>query len=131
MNIFEQATRAKIRFSTPVGMLSVEDLWDLPLTSNAGRPNLDGIAMSLYQDLGDNVQVSFVNKSVAKDEVSQLKFDIVKHIIDTRLAEQAAASEARVKSEKKQRILEIINQKEDATLMASSIDELKATLASM
>jgi hypothetical protein len=37
MNIFEQATRAKIRFSTPVGMLSVEDLWDLPLTSTQGQ----------------------------------------------------------------------------------------------
>ena len=33
MNIFEQATRAKIRYHSPNGLIGVEDLWDLPLTS--------------------------------------------------------------------------------------------------
>ena len=61
MNIFEQATRAKIRFSTPVGMLSVEDLWDLPLTSARARANLDDVARLLDAELKSTSSVSFVN----------------------------------------------------------------------
>ena len=43
MNIFEQATRQAFRFESPKGFLTVEDLWNLPLTNNTGRANLDGI----------------------------------------------------------------------------------------
>lgn len=34
ISIFEQASRQKLRFETSAGKLSIEDLWDLPLTSN-------------------------------------------------------------------------------------------------
>ena len=32
MNIFEQAARQAFRFESPKGFLTVEDLWNLPLT---------------------------------------------------------------------------------------------------
>lgn len=44
MSIFEQASREKVRFQTQVGQVSVEDLWELPLSSKANKPNLDDIA---------------------------------------------------------------------------------------
>ena len=36
MNIFEYATRAKLRFASSRGDLTVEQLWDVPLRSTDG-----------------------------------------------------------------------------------------------
>ena len=108
-NIFEQASRLRLRFDTPKGMLTAEDLWDLPLTSGTGKANLDDIARGLHRELKDASTESFVVKPPQADESLQISFDVVKHVIDIRLAEN---EEARVKTEnreKKQRILELIS----------------------
>lgn len=123
--MFEQATRMKLRFNTPQGQLSVEDLWDLPLTSTTNKANLDAIAVGLYAELNSNRNISFVNSGSAGDQTLQLKFDIVKHIIDVRKAENASAVEARARKDQKQRLLELINQKENESLAGKSIDELR------
>lgn len=131
VNIFEQAARDKLRFETKMGQLSVEDLWDLPLT-HASKANLDDIAKGLYKQLKEDPNVSFVHKlqSSAVSKV-QLCFDLVKHIIDVRLAEKEAAELARSNNEKKQRILAIIEGKEAEALSAKSVEDLRAMLASL
>lgn len=123
--MFEQATRMKLRFNTPQGQLVVEDLWDLPLTSTTNRANLDQIAVGLYAELNSNRNISFVNSNSTGDTTLQLKFDIVKHIIDVRKAENLATAEARVRKEKKQQILTLISQKENETLAGKSLDDLR------
>jgi len=67
----------------------------------------------------------------APDETIQLRFDLVKSIIDVKLAEQAAALIQRENAEKKQRILAIIAQKEDQHLQEISLDDLRAMLADL
>ena len=131
MNIFEQATRAKIRFSTPVGMLSVEDLWDLPLTSTRARANLDDVARLLDAELKSTSSVSFVNDVSEVNAKTKLMFDVVIHVINTKIAEQKAAQEAVAIREKKQKIMSIIEQKSDMRLADSSLEELQAMLASL
>jgi hypothetical protein len=124
-NIFEQASRLKLRFDTPKGLLSAEDLWDLPLTSGNGKANLDDVARGLHRELKDADTESFVVKPAKADETLQVAFDVVKHVIDIRLAEN---EEARVKTEnreKKQRILELISRKQDEALSAKSVEELQ------
>ena len=131
MNIFEQATRAKLRFSTPVGMLSVEDLWDLPLTSTTKRANLDDVAKMLDNQIKNTASVSFVNDVSEVNTQTKLAFDVVLHIIKVRLAEQAAAKTAADARAKKQKIMAIIEQKQDESLSAASIDDLQSMLASL
>lgn len=89
MSNFEKATRKKLRFNSTSGVLSVEDLWDLPLTGRGA--NLDKLAKSLHKELKESEEESFVVKTVRKDSELQLKFDIVKYIIDVKLEEQETA----------------------------------------
>lgn len=49
MDIFVQATRMKLRFSTPAGLMTVEDLWDLPLQK--GKVNLDALAVGISNEM--------------------------------------------------------------------------------
>lgn len=129
--LFEQASRMKLRISTPAGNLSVEDIWELPLTSRTNKLNLDDIARSLHQELKSQDEVSFVTeKTSPKQSLLQLQFDIVKHVIDVKLAERNAAVNATKEKEKKDKILKIISEKEEDNLKNLSVDELKAMLSS-
>ena len=124
MNLFEQAARIKLRFESIKGLLSTEDLWDLPLTS-AKSVSLDGIARALYRQLRSGDDISFVNPGTTANVADQLRFDIVKHVIDTKMAENAAAADADKRKEKKQHLLGIIAQKEGEALTALSVDDLR------
>ena len=130
MDKFEKASRLKLRFNSARGMLNVEDLWDLPLTS-AKSANLDDIARDLHKRLQEGSAISFVNKASAANEELQLAFDIVKHVIEVRLAENQAAALARENAAKKQRILEILNQRQDDALRNASEEELRKMLDTM
>jgi hypothetical protein len=130
MNIFEQATRQAFRFESPKGSLTVEDLWNLPLTSNTGRANLDDIAKGLQQTLS-NTAVSFVTDTTPVNKVYQAKFDVVIHIINTKISEAKAAEQASLAREKKQKIMAIIEQKQDEALSSASLEDLEAMLNSL
>lgn len=128
--MFTKATRMKLRFDSPKGQLTVEDLWDLQLTSQSGKTNLDDIAKALYAQM-KNEAVSFVKPASASDETIKLKFDIVKHIIDTRVIERDDAAQAALRREKKQQISALIEQKKAEALGQTSIAELEALLAQL
>lgn len=124
-NIFEIATRQKFRFASAKGLLTVEDLWDLPLTSPVGKASLDDIARELFGQLKSNDTVSFVTPSQKSNATVQAQFDVVKYIIDVRVAERDIAETARANKERKQLLLGIIAQKENEQLLGSSLEDLK------
>jgi hypothetical protein len=127
--MFEQAARLKLRYDTPRGHLSVEDLFDLPLTSARGI-SLNDIAIALHHQLKRDT-ISFVDDDERPDTRLQLSFDIVKHVIDVKKAENKALLEARDKAETKQKILGIIARKKDEALEGKSEDELRELLAGL
>lgn len=132
MDMFESAARLKLRFETPQGHMGVEDLFDLPLTSKTNRANLDDLARSLYQQIKQNENtVSFVTPAQKTDETDTLRFDIVKHVIAIRVAERDAATEARARADRKQKVLEIIARKQDQALESSSLEDLQKLLDSL
>jgi hypothetical protein len=129
--MFEKASRLKLRFDSAKGQLTPEDLWDLPLTSSVGKANLDDVARALHKQLKSGDDVSFVDAAKKSDSTIQLKFDLVKHVIDVRMAEAEARRNQNAVADKKQRIMQIIAEREDDTLKSASVDDLKKMLEAM
>lgn len=129
---FEKATRLNFTFDSPKGVLQVQDLWNLPLTSGTGKACLEDIAQGLNQQLKESNETSFFSKPPSAGiEVVQEKLEIVKHIGAVRIAENEKAATARVNAEKKQKILEIIARKQDDSLAGASLEELQKMAADL
>lgn len=123
--MFEKATRIALRFPSSVGLLSVEQVWELPLQNFSGRPNLDDLARFYHNRLKADANVSFVAVGTEQNEDDKLAFDIVKHIIKVKLDEKTAADNTRIARDKRQKLLEIIAKKEEEGLMGASIEDLR------
>lgn len=129
-NLFERATREQFRWNSPQNLLTVEDLWNLPLTSEkTGRANLDDIARELHKKVkaADTDDVSFV-KPKATDDTTPAMFEIVKYIIGVKLAENEAKRRARENAEQRQKIMSAMASKQNQKLEASSLEELQTML---
>ncbi len=125
--LFLTAARGKFRFSSSVGSLSAEDLWDLPLSGRGA--NLDDIARSLYKGLKDaDGDISFVKPAVKTTVELQAKFDIVKFVIDTKMAERDARDVAEAKAATKQKLLAKLAEKQDKDLDSKSAEEIQAMI---
>lgn len=131
MSIFEQASRAKLRFVTTKGALSVEDLWDLPLTSVKGV-SLESVAQSVYKSLQETALPSFVNPTTTTgSKEDALRLELLKHVIAVRKDENLKAAQARENAAKRQRILQIMADRKEGALAQASDDELNKLLAEL
>ena len=103
-NIYHRAARLKLRFASPKGLLTVEDLWDLPLT---GANSLDGIALNLHrlQKSKADEPTSFVTPVEAVQNVDSLAFEIVMDVLKIKMAERDAKAAEKERKAKRDRIL--------------------------
>lgn len=126
---FAAASKQKVRFNTSRGQLSVEDLWDLPLTSPTGRSvNLNDIAKGISREIKEAGDEDFVDDVQKPNALLALKLDLVKHVISVKKAERDAADQAAKKAMQKQKILEIIDSKQNKELEEKSIEGLRSML---
>lgn len=117
MNLFEIATREKYRFAYN-GLVSVEDLWDLTM------PQLDGV----YKELSKKAKIQGEDSLMAKtstDKKLTNMIEIVKYIFSVKQEEADAHKIAAENKKKRERIAEVLAQKEDEALHNMSADELK------
>lgn len=123
VNLFEVASRTKLRFASVVGQLCVEDLWTIPLSAVSGKVSLDSIAIELNKEL-KGTEESFVTNT-KKDEVVKLKFELVKHIIGVRVEENRKKTEEAQRKAKLANIDDLITQKQNEQLANLSLEELQ------
>lgn len=121
-DIWLEALQKGLRFEFK-GLISTEDLFDLDMSS------LDIIYQKLSKELREISGDSLLDNEKA-DEIAwvQLKLDVVKSVFDIKKAEAEALRQKIANIEEKQRIMHIINEKENAELANLSIDELKEKL---
>ena len=131
VNIFEQASRKDLLFNSPQGALSVTDLWHIPLTSTNGRANLDDIARSLSNQVKSQGEESFVLTPAKVDSDVQLSFDIVKRVIEVRLAENKAKLEKAEIAKKKAQLTEALAAAQNKELGSKTPAEIQAMIAEL
>jgi uncharacterized small protein (DUF1192 family) len=133
VNIFERASREDLRFDSPRGELTVSQLWQLPLTSTVeNKPNLDGIARSVNKTLKSITEDSFVNTTPdPRRDTLTLQLDILKHIITTKMEENAASLAAANKKSEMARLQAILAKKKDEQTEGLSVEELEARIAAL
>ena len=131
MNLFEKATRKAFRFPSAKGELTVEQVWQLPLTSRSNC-DLDTVARTINTELKSLAEESFVNKgSNPKRAELQDKLDIVIHVIQTKQAEADAASQRAAKASEIAKLEELLANKKDEELAGLSKEDLEAKLAAL
>jgi hypothetical protein len=121
MDIFEVATRSKFRFPFK-GLINVEDLWDL------STENLDSIYKNLNSQLKQTQEESLLKVRSTGDKELDVKIEIVKHIVTVKLEEATARLQAKEKREQKQKIMEILQNKKEASLLGKTTEELQKML---
>lgn len=126
-NLFEWATRAQPTFQTSRGPLMVEDLWDLPLKGATGA-NLNRLALDLRDQLGSGNQSLVPGDVDAVDVEVQRKFEIVMHIMQTKVDETTAAKTEFEKQQRRRKILTLLAEARDKDLASKSPAELEQIL---
>lgn len=121
-NIFEQASKQKLRFASSRGQITTEDLWDLSLE------DLDTIAKTLNKQVKESSEESFIKKQTTADRKATLKLEVVVSIINTKLEEQEKRKSAAERKEKRDKIIELIANKEKDALSKKSVTVLRAEL---
>ena len=123
-NLFEMATRNKMRFPSTKGELSVEDLWDL------SDKDLDVV----YKNLKDQ-EVKSSEESLLDDANVDPKLTaaigIVKYIFTTKRNERLAEKERINKKLTQRKYIEALSKKKDEAIEKMSEAELRAMIDSL
>ena len=115
----EKGLRQGLRFKITNGLVGIEDLYTMNVQS------LDKIAVTLNRELRGS-EDSFLESN--KDESLKLRFEIVKHILDLKLAEAETAKTAKADAARRQVLLAALERKQSAKIDEMSEEELKAAL---
>ena len=122
--MFEQASRKNLQFQSSRGSVGVSDLWKLPLTA------LNDMAMRVNKNLKELQEESFLAPvTPAGDDV--LRLDIMKHIIKTRQKENEQKLNREKTKEQRQRLLNILESKQEDQQKELSIEELQKQIAEL
>lgn len=131
INMFEYAARHKLRFASARGALSSEQLWDVPLRSKDGF-DLDAVAKEVNRHLKTLTEESFVSaERTPAHEKAELALELVKRVIQVKLAEEDAARRRAENQVEKEKLLAILAEKQAGKLSELSERELQKRIAAL
>ena len=123
-NLFEMATRSKLRFPSTKGELSVEDLWDL------SEKDLDVVYKNLKEQEIKSSEESLLD-DVNVDPKLTAAIGIVRYIFTTKRNEKIAEKERIDKKLKQKKYIDALSRKQDEAIENMSEAELQAMIDSL
>lgn len=120
VNIFEEATKLGLTFEYK-GTIQVQDLWDLPLVA------LDSVYKSLKSAVKQHEE-GLLNTRSSKDKELELKIAIVTRVFEVKQEELNQKKLATEKREKKQKLMAVLERKQDSELESKSPAEILAMI---
>lgn len=125
-DLFIVASRKRYRFESGRGELTVENLWDLSLTS------LDTIAKALNRKLKESAEESFIaTPTTRKNTELENKLEILKYVIGVKQAELEKSKKAAAKSAQIAQLRELAATKANEALSAKSLEDIEKMIAEL
>jgi hypothetical protein len=124
-DMLERALRTRLRFDYKTGRIDLEDVYCL------SPEELNTMAKDVSRRLreeGDEDFLTYKKKPSKTRDTLTLQLEILKRAISIKEEEQKKRDEARDRAEKRQRIMEALNEAETAELRSKSVDELRKML---
>lgn len=117
--MFEKASRLALRFESTRGKLSVEQLWDLPMTElNELYKGLNKVKSSANED-------SLLDEKTSEEKLVDLKLSLIRHVAEVRKKEaKDKKDEAQLRADLKA-IDDAIAEAEDRNLKSLTPEELR------
>lgn len=122
-NLFEMATRSKLRFPSTKGELSVEDLWDL------SDKDLDVVYKNLKDQEAKSSEESLLDDANVDPKLTAA-IGIVRYIFTTKRKEKLAEKERINKKLKQKKYIDALSKKQDEAIEKMSEAELRAMIDS-
>lgn len=123
-NLFEMATRSKLRFPSTKGELSVEDLWDL------SDKDLDVVYKNLKDQEVKSSEESLLDDANV-DQKLTVAIGIVRYIFTTKRNEKLAEKERINKKLTQKKYIDALSKKQDEAIEKMSEAELRAMIDSL
>lgn len=120
--MYKKASKLQLRFATPKGALSVEQLWGLSQTDLI--TSIRAVKKLLKKT--DDDELSFLEDTKAVDVENQLRFDIMKDVYVTKKAEADEARNAADAKAHNAKIDALIAEKREGQLRDMTIEQLEA-----
>ncbi len=125
-DIYKEASRQKLRFTTAKGVLSVEDIWALSIDA------LIPVGNELEKSLAKNQSTWHgVEEPTAAQKIDTLRFQIIKDIVETKHAEDKARRELADMKKQATTLAAVIEEKKHESLKALSADEQQRQLQAL
>jgi len=123
--LFEKASRMKLRFGTNRGELPVEDLWDLSLE------DLDRLAKAINKQIKAETEESFIVKKRKTTSVLETSLDILKHIIGVKQDEADKRTKRAERRAELETMKSLLAEKHTEKLKGMSLDEISQKIAEL
>lgn len=128
MSMYKLAAKMKYRFKVHNGVVSVEDLWHLPMV---GIGSIDELAITMDKEIKSQSQDSFVKPKDPVSKELQAKFDLVLDVIETRTKELNLRANAAAKKIERDKLLGAKVRMQDKELEGLSVEEIDEKLAAL